>query len=277
MYEDLKGKTILITGAGRRSGIGFAIAEKAAASGMNIVLADLGAGAKSSGVETGTAEEAQSLAAELAGKHGVEAIAVELDVTDNESVKAMAGAVKEKFGQVHALVNNAGTAVGAPSPVVNYDEAGWLKTMDVNLHGAFRVSKAIVPMMPAKTGSIINMSSKAGKSPAPMNGAYCVSKAALMMMTKVMAKELAPLGIRANALCPGLIMTDLQRHRINVEAEVYGCTFEDREKALGELTALGRLGGPDEVAAIAVFLASAESSYVTGQALNVCGGQLVEA
>ena len=277
MYEDLKTKTAVITGSGKRTGIGFAIADKLASCGANVVIADMGgAGSEQPGVTFGTTSEMEDIARDLSERHGVETLAVAVDITDGDSVAALAAAVKEKFGRVDVLVNNAGTAVGAPSPVLAYDEAAWLKTMDVNLHGAFRMSRAIIPLMMGKPGSVVNMASRAGKAPAAMNGAYSVSKAAVIMMTKVMAAELAPVKIRFNALCPGLIMTDLQVYRIKMEAQFFSITEDEAEKELCKRVPMGYIGEPAEVAAAAAFLASDESSYITGQSLNVCGGQIME-
>ena len=148
--------------------------------------------------------------------------------------------------------------------------------MDVNLHGVFRVSKAIVPLMQENGGCIINTASRAGKVPPLFNGAYAVAKAGVIMLTKVMAKELSGLKIRVNAICPGQIMTDLEKWRFGLEAQFLNTTVEEQEQKMCESIPLGRIGSPAEVADMAAFLASDQSSFVTGQALNICGGQLME-
>ena len=277
MYKDLKGKTALLTGSGKRTGIGFAIAEKMAECGSNIVITDLGESHEESlGVKTGTTEEMESIADELKDRYEVETLAVKLDVTDGISIARMVDMVKERFEHVHALFNNAGAAIGVPNSVENYDESAWMKTIDINLHGVFRVTRAVLPMMRGVKGSIINISSRAGKVPPLWNGAYAVSKAAVIMLTKVLALEMGSSGIRVNAICPGLIMTDLQAWRINLEAQVFNATSDEREKALRDTVPLGWLGAPAEVASLAAYLASDASSYITGQAINVCGGLTME-
>jgi NAD(P)-dependent dehydrogenase (short-subunit alcohol dehydrogenase family) len=151
-----------------------------------------------------------------------------------------------------------------------------MKTIEVNLHGVFRVSRAVIPMMLGSGGSIINTASRAGKKPPLFNGAYAVAKAGVIMLTKVMAAELAGAGIRINAICPGQIMTDLERWRFGLEAKVYGTSVEEREREMCTTIPLGRIGEPREVANLVAWLASGESSYVTGQAINITGGQLME-
>ena len=138
-----------------------------------------------------------------------------------------------------------------------------------------RVTRAVLPLMTAG-GSIINTASRAGKVPPLFNGAYAVAKAGVIMLTKVMALELAGMSIRVNAVCPGQIMTDLEKWRFGLEAQFYSCTVDDREQAMCQTIPLRRIGSPDEVAGLVAFLASKESSYMTGQAVNVTGGQLME-
>jgi len=277
MYRDLEGKTAVVTGAGKRTGIGYAIAEKMASCGANVVIADLGIPAQPGvAVKMGGREEMESIAAALAGKFQVKTLTVDLDVTNQDSIKKMAEMIKEKFGNVDALFNNAGATFGAPSPAHLYDEGAWLRTVDVNLHGTFRVSKALLPMMFGRAAAIVNIASRAGKKPPLANGAYAVAKAGVIMLTKVMALELANQGIRVNAVCPGIIMTDLQVFRFEMEAKFFKQSYEDREKEWANTIPQKRIGTPGDVADLAVYLVSRESSYVTGQALNADGGLLME-
>jgi len=266
MYDDLKGKTAFITGAGKKDGIGFAIAQKLAASGCAIVLSDLDA----------EIEQVRSLVDELKNGFGVNAIALGLDVTDQGSVNRAVEELVKTVSTVDILINNAGAALGVPSAVHTYDDAAWMKTIDINFHGTYRVSKALLPIMLPVKGTIINMASKAGKVPLAFNGAYACAKAAVITLTKVMAKELAGFGIRVNAICPGLIMTGLQKWRLELEARWFETTPEEREKEMSKQIPLGYFGGPGTVADLAAFLASKESSYITGQAINVDGGQVME-
>ena len=266
MYDDLKGKVVLVTGAGRREGIGFATCEKMATCGCDVVLTDLE-------VEM---EEMKELAARLSSAYGVKCFTIALDVTSRESVEAMANVLRQTVPRVDVLVNNAGAALGVPSAVHTYDDDAWMKTLDINFHGVYRVSKAVLPLMFGGEGCIINMASKAGKSPLPFNGAYGCAKAAVITLTKVMAKELASFRIRVNAICPGLIMTGLQKWRLDVEAQWFETTPGEREKEKSKEIPLGYFAQPHVVADLAAFLASAQSSYITGQAINVDGGQVME-
>jgi NAD(P)-dependent dehydrogenase (short-subunit alcohol dehydrogenase family) len=276
MYGDLKGKTALITGAGKRTGMGYAIARKLASCGSRVIIADLGRADADVVVGTGTADSMQAIADELHGEYGVDTMAVSVDITRTDSVEAMAEAVKKKFGSLDILCNNAGAAFGVPSTVHTYDESQWMKTVDVNLHGTFRVSKALLPLMTGRKASIINTASRAGKFPPLFNGAYAVAKAGVIMLTKVMAKELGGMEIRVNAVCPAQIRTDLLTWQLDLEAQVLGTTVEEREKEMKAAIPLGRIGTIEEVADLVAFLASEESRYITGQAINMCGGQLME-
>jgi NAD(P)-dependent dehydrogenase (short-subunit alcohol dehydrogenase family) len=275
MYRDLEGKVAVVTGSGKKTGIGYAIAEKLAASGTQVIIADLGTvPEKAPDVKIGSWQEMQAIARELNARYGVQTLAVNLDVVRNDSITRMVQAVREKFGRVDVLCNNAGASFGVPSPISTYDEVAWMKTIDVNLHGVFRVSRAILPLMQGG-GSIINTASRAGKVPPLFNGAYAVAKAGVIMLTKVMARELAP-AIRVNAICPGQIMTDLEQWRFDLEAKFYGSTSAEREQEMIKTIPLGRIGTPPDVANLAAFLGSSESAYMTGQAINITGGQLME-
>jgi len=277
MYNDLKNKTALITGSGKKTGIGYAIAKKLAESGCNIIIADLGKpSSHGDPVKTGTWEEMTEIVKSLEDEFSVKALPVYLDATDRESIQSMTDSVKGHFSNVDILCNNAGASFGVPNTVHTYDEDAWMRTIDVNLHGVFRISRAILPMMLGRQASIINTASRAGKVPPIFNGAYAVAKAGVIMLTKVMAKELAGAGIRVNAICPGQIMTDLEKWRFGLEAQFFASTIEEREKEMCKTIPLGRIGNPEEVGNLVAFLASSASSYITGQAINVTGGQLME-
>lgn len=277
MYNDLKGKTALVTGAGKRTGIGYAIAKKLAESGCNVIVADLGKPTSPGDpVKTGTSEEMAEIAKSLKEEFAVNAVSVNLDVTDRESIRNMVSSVKDCFSSIDILCNNAGASFGVPNAVHTYDEDAWMRTIDVNLHSVFRITRAVLPMMFGRQASIINTSSRAAKVPPIFNGAYAVAKAGVIMLTKVMAKELAGAGIRVNAICPGQIMTDLEKWRFGLEAQFFGSTIEEREKEMCKTIPLGRIGSPEEVGSLVAFLASSASSYITGQAINITGGQLME-
>ena len=277
MYQDLKGKTALVTGAGKKKGIGYATARKMAASGANVVIADLVNSKNGDNpLTTGRRDEMQNLVEALAAEFEIQALFVDVDVTSSTSVSQMVDVVSLKFEHIHILCNNAGTVLGVPNAVHTYEEDAWVKTVDVNLHGVFRVSKAVVPLMTDTGGTIINIASRAAKVPPLFNGAYAVAKAGVVMLTKVMARELAGSGIRVNAVCPGVITTDFTQWRFELEAQILDSTVADRQAEMIQTIPLGRLGSAEEVANLVVFLASGQSSYLTGQAINVTGGQLME-
>ena len=277
MYQDLKGKTALVTGAGKKKGIGYATARKMAASGANVVIADLVNSKDGNNPLTmGPRDEMLNLVEELAAEFEIQALFVDVDVTSSTSVSQMVDVVSSKFEHIHILCNNAGTVLGVPNAVHTYDEDDWMKTVDVNLHGVFRVSKTVVPLMTDTGGTIINIASRAAKVPPLFNGAYAVAKAGVVMLTKVMARELAGSGIRVNAVCPGVITTDFTQWRFELEAQILDSTVADRQAEMIQTIPLGRLGSAEEVANLVVFLASGQSSYLTGQAINVTGGQLME-
>jgi NAD(P)-dependent dehydrogenase (short-subunit alcohol dehydrogenase family) len=277
MYADLKNKTALVSGAGKQAGIGYAAARRLAASGAKVLLADIFAQKEPSNPLVTTSEnEISELTAAIRSDFGVRAEYCHLDVTDADSVARMAEFAKEQFGDIQVLCNNAGSVFGVPNVLHAYDDDAWRKTLDVNLNGVFRVSKAIVPLMSSSGGSIINLASRAAKVAPVFNGAYAVSKAGVMMLTKVMAKELAGAGIRVNAVCPGIISTDFTQWRFELEAGVLQATEEERRQEMMKTIPLGRFGTADEVADLIAFLASAQSAYITGQALNITGGQLME-
>ena len=283
MYPDLKDKTALVTGAGKKSGIGYAIARQLAACGTHVIIADLGrfSPAKEGDGETGTIrtgseEEMTHIAEEIADEFSVSTRAVSVDVVDHKTISEMVDRVKEEFDHIDILCNNAGASFGVPNAVHTYDESAWLKTIDVNLHSVFRVSRAVLPLMMGRKGCIVNTASRAGKVPPLFNGAYAVAKAGVIMLTKVMARELASTGLRFNSICPGQVMTDLEKWRFGLEAQFLGTTPEEQEQEMCKTIPLGRIGTKEEVASVVAFLASEASSYLTGQAINITGGQLME-
>lgn len=276
MYSDLKGKTALITGAGKRTGMGYAIARKMASCGANIIIADLGVQDRDSAIKTAPAAEMTEICRELEKEYRVRTLAVPVDVCSTESVNSMIDAIKKEFDHVDILCNNAGAAFGVPNTLGNYDENQWLKTIDVNLNGTYRVTKAVLPLMAGKPGAIVNTASRAGKFPPLFNGAYACAKAGVIMFTKVMAKEMGGLGIRVNAICPGQVYTDLLKWQLELESQFFGNTFEERKEEMAREIPLGFIGEIEDAANLVTFLASEESRYITGQAVNLCGGQLME-
>jgi NAD(P)-dependent dehydrogenase (short-subunit alcohol dehydrogenase family) len=277
MYDDLTGKTAIVTGSGKRTGIGFAIAEKLASCGCSVVIADLGqAPSLTEPLKTATSEEMDSIAAELAKNYKVQTLAVPVNITDNKAIGAMLEKIKCSFDHVDILCNNAGASFGVPNTILSYDEEAWIKTVDVNLFSVFRLSRAVVPLMMGKPAAIINTASRAGKVPPLFNSAYAVAKAGVIMLTKVMAKELAGAGVRVNAICPGQIATDLEKWRFGLEAQFFSSTIEERELEMCKTIPLGCIGRPRDAGDLVAFLASDASRYITGQAINIDGGQCME-
>ncbi|MEJ2727839.1 MAG: SDR family NAD(P)-dependent oxidoreductase [Deltaproteobacteria bacterium] len=278
MTDGLKGKTALVTGSGKKAGIGYGIVRKLAEHGVDIIMADVVGKETRQDVTLNNGDMAEMicLAKDLETEFKVKAIAAELDVTHKGSIARLAARLQKQFGCIHILCNNAGTVFGVPNAIHTYDEDAWMKTIDVNLHGVFRVSKAIVPLMTGSGGCIINVASRAAKVPPLFNGAYAVAKAGVVMLTKVMAKELAGTGIRVNAICPGVIQTDFTDWRFKLEADILHSTPEARKAEMMKTIPMGRLGTAAEVADLVTFLASDQSSYITGQAINITGGQLME-
>jgi NAD(P)-dependent dehydrogenase (short-subunit alcohol dehydrogenase family) len=277
IYKDLKGKTAIVTGSGKKTGIGYAIAEKLASCGCNIIIADLGKPpVPGESLKSATGEEMDMIARELAKTYGVRTLSVAVDVTDASAIGAMVATIKGAFDHIDILCNNAGASFGVPNTILSYDEAAWMKTIDVNLFSVFRISRAVIPLMAGKPAAIINTASRAGKVPPIFNSAYAVAKAGVIMLTKTMAKELGGGGIRVNAICPGQVATDLEKWRFGLEASFFGTTVEEREKEMCKTIPLGYIGLPGDAADLVAFLASDASRYITGQAINLDGGQCME-
>ena len=279
MYADLKSKTAVITGAGKKTGIGYAIAKTLARNGTNIVIADLGGEQVSpeGQVRMAGSKEMDEISKSLENEFNIQTLSVCVDVTDGSSIMEMVEAITDKFTDIDILCNNAGASFGVPCGIEHYDESAWMKTINVNVHGVFRVSRAMHPLMKKETfTSIVNTASRAGKVPPLFNGAYAVAKAGVIMLTKVMAKELAGSNVRVNAICPGQVMTDIEQWRFELEAQFFNSTIEERMNEMCTTIPLNRIGTADEVGQLVAYLASDASSYVTGQAINVCGGQLME-
>jgi NAD(P)-dependent dehydrogenase (short-subunit alcohol dehydrogenase family) len=247
----LSGKAILVTGAA--SGIGRATARRVAAEGARTVVADLnGAGAK--------------LLADEISAAGGEATAVQADLGDNDSARAMVEAAVTAYGGLDILHNNAAAtrlAATEDRPVSAADPAVWDETMRVNLRGALVAIQAAVPHMIARGGgSVINTASGAGLTGDLRNPAYGASKAALISLTRYVATEFGKQGIRCNAISPGFIVIPEKAGREAVEVTMLRHHLTPR------------LGRPEDIAALVVFLASDESAFITGQNICVDGGLL---
>lgn len=246
---DLSGKIALVTGGGR--GIGAATAKMLAKAGAHVVI-----------TYRSNADAAKATVAAIESEGG-KAEAVAFDVGDPEAVDEAIGAIIKRLGGLDILVNNAGIALDQLLLRIKPDEID--KTFATNVAGAIYCAKsAIRPMMKARKGRIINLSSVVGESGNAGQAVYSASKAALIGLTKTLAREYASRGVTVNAVAPGYI-----------ETEMTSDLPEKAKAAIVEQTPLGRVGSPEEVAAAILFLASEEASYITGQVLRVNGGMYV--
>jgi 3-oxoacyl-[acyl-carrier protein] reductase len=244
----LKDKVALITGGAR--GIGKAIALTFAREGANIVVADV------------NLETAQVTATEIEGL-GRKALALEIDVTSYEKVEEGINKILDKMGKVDILVNNAG--ITKDNLLLRMSPADWDAVIDVNLKGTFNCIKAVIrPMIKQRSGKIISIASIIGLMGNPGQANYAASKAGIIALTKTVAKELASRNINANAVAPGFIQTAMTDK-----------LPEDLKKKMMEAIPLAKLGTPEDVANVCLFLASDESSYITGQTITIDGGMVM--
>jgi 3-oxoacyl-[acyl-carrier protein] reductase len=246
------GRAAVVTGAAR--GIGRATAAALARKGFAVALVDV------------RARELSETAAVVRGA-GAEALPVEGDVTDFAAAQRLAGDVLAAFGRIDVLVNNAG--ISQPKGLLEITEEEWDRTIDTHLKGAFNWCKAVAPTLLAqRAGRIINMSSVSAHTgagtAAVSKSAYCAAKAGVLGLTRGLAKELAP-HVTVNAICPGLIATDLTA----------GMIAREGEEKLMRAIPLARLGTPEDIAQVVVFLATVTPCFMTGEVLDVDGGQWV--
>ena len=253
----LTGKVALVTGGGR--GIGRAIA---------LALARAGAGVA---VAARTRSQLEAVAAEIARLDGASAFPQELDVTDPGSIPHALGRITAALGPIDILVNNAGLAVSAPLSETNLEL--WERHVRVNLTGPYLLTQAVLPrMLERRWGRIINIAATAGKQGFAQATAYTASKHALVGFTRALALELAQHGITVNAVCPGFAATDLVWESARRIAEKTGRSYDEAVQSLASFSPQKRLIEPEEVARVAVMLASEGARGITGQAIVVDGG-----
>ena len=245
----LTGKTAIVTGASR--GIGAAIARRFAEEGANIVVNN-----------SGSQDKAEAVVAEIE-QAGGKAIAIKANVADADAVKSLADAAMKEFGSIDILVNNAG--ITRDNLMMRMKEDEWDDVINTNLKGVFLCTKAVTrQMMKQRAGRIVNIASIVGVMGNAGQANYVAAKAGVIGLTKTTARELASRGITANAVAPGFITTDM--------TEKLG---DDVQSSMLAQIPLARFGAPEDVANAALFLASDEASYVTGQTLHLDGGMVM--
>ncbi|TGT65369.1 MULTISPECIES: SDR family NAD(P)-dependent oxidoreductase [unclassified Mesorhizobium] len=249
ILPEAKGKTALITGASR--GIGRALAKGLAEAGFDVAITDLPSQAAELDVARGEIEAA-----------GRKAYVYTMDVSKKKDIEATARALLEAAGTIDVLVNNAG--ILKPSLLQDLDEANWDAHFDVNAKGVLMMCQAVLPHMRArKSGRVINIASIAGRQGVPTQGHYAATKAVVITLTRVLAQEVGMDGVTVNAICPGIILTEMGKNNLGSEAAI---------RHWEEVAALKRLGAPEDIIGPVLFFASDLSAFVTGQALNVDGG-----
>ena len=249
-------KVVLITGAGR--GIGRAMALRFAQEGANVVAAD---------IQPALAESTAAAVIES----GRQALALQVDVTRQADIQDMVTRTVERFQRIDVLCNNAG--VLRFQDMFDITEADWDFVNDVNTKGVFFVMQAVArEMVKRRSGRIVNTASISGKQPEPHFLHYGVSKAGVIHLTKSAAVVLAPYQITVNAICPGTTVTDMSLTATAGRAKVMGMTVEEAIKTREAQIPIGRRNQPDDIAAMAAFLASPDADQITGQAFNVDGG-----
>ena len=274
--EGIAGKVALVTGAARRRGIGRATALRLAREGADVACLDIARPyERFPGHGVASSDELDEVVAEIEAI-GRRSFGVRADVSDWDAVHAAVDEVVATLGRVDLVANVAGGAsLGAGAgPALQITEAEWDLVLDVNLKGTWIVSRACALKMieQGDGGRIVNVSSQAGKRGFPMLGSYCAAKAGVILLTQTMAAELGPMGITVNAVCPGTVDTDLVNKDRQFE-QLMEATPGGLEAWIAREIPLGRLQSADDVAAAIAFLMSDDGSYITGEAVNVSGGQ----
>lgn len=272
----LTGKTVLITGAGRQKGLGEGIAKRFMEEGCNVVIADLDKTSGSQFPEHGVAtkSEMELVVANLNSSATGKAISISCDVRSESNVVAAVAHTIKQFGSIDVLVNNAGIGY-LMSPVIDTKEEDWDAVLDVNLKGTFLATKHVARAMIAQNtgGRIINISSQGGKSGFPHASAYVSSKHGVIGFTRAVAIELGSHGITVNAVCPNHVTTGLGSWQNDYFSKLLGLSLDEYMSAMKGRIPLGRTGLPSDIGNACAFLASEDAEYITGEAMNVSGGE----
>jgi NAD(P)-dependent dehydrogenase (short-subunit alcohol dehydrogenase family) len=280
VYPDLQGKVAIVTGAGRREGLGAAIARRLASEGVRVVVHDLGRtkGEVAPAHGVGVLDEMQAVCAELRAL-GSEASPFAADMMVEANVQALVGHAVQTYGRLDILINNAGVGYLFGSLFETTQER-WDTVLGVNLRGSFFAIKHAARQMIAQgaqgewgAGRIVSIASKAAKSGSALTAAYTASKHGLVGLTRALAIELGPNRINVNAVCPNHVTTGLGSWQNEYMASMRGLSVDDYLAAMRGRIPLGRVGLPSDTANACAFLCSGEASYVTGEAMNVSGGE----
>ncbi len=264
-FPELNGKVALITGAGRRHGLGEAMARRLADEGCKVVITDI--------AQAGSPSEMEDIAADIRSNGG-ECHAIPLDVLEELQIKAVVDETVSRFGALDILVNNAGIGY-LMKPITELSAAEWDAVLGVNLRGAFLCTKYAAQHMikHGRGGRIVNIASQAAKSGFPFAAAYCASKHGLVGLTRVSAIEFGKHGITTNAICPNHVTTGLGAWQNEYFSEALGLTMEQYMTAMKSRIPVGRPGLSTDTAAACAWLCSDQAVYVNGEAMNVSGGE----
>jgi meso-butanediol dehydrogenase/(S,S)-butanediol dehydrogenase/diacetyl reductase len=272
--SSLQGKVVVCTGSGRREGLGEGILQRFAAEGCRLVVTDLGQADRGLGEDNiGSTAEMEEVA-EVLRESGAEVITVPCDVRKQDQVEALVARAVEAFGRLDVMVNNAGVGY-IMQPISEVSLADWQLVMDVNLTGAFLTTQAAAAQMREQGdgGRIINIASQAAKTGFPHMAPYVASKHGMIGLTRTSAIDLAADGITVNAVCPNHVTTGLGAKQSEYFAKYRGMSVDDYRAGLRARIPLGRVGLPGDTAAAVAFLASDDAAFITGEALNVSGGE----
>jgi len=273
----LDGRVALVTGAGRAKGIGRGIALRLAQAGADVAVTDLARPTPAldiAGVGVGDDPAELERTAELVRRLGRRSHAAAVDVSNADSVHDGVESVTAALGPVTILVNNAGTAVGTGAFEESVD-TDWELSWKVNVLGPVRMSRAVLPgMKAAGVGSIVNIASTLGVAALPMYGSYTVTKHAVVGLTRLMSQELAPFGVRTNAVAPGYIVTDMGEAELAHIAATMSVTVDEAAATIQDEVPVGRLGAPSDVAGAVTWLVDPDSSFINGAVIPVHGGQI---
>lgn len=275
MYPDLRGKVAIVTGSGRRKGLGEAMARRLAAEGCRVVVSDIGQarGKEIPADAIGSQSEMQQIVAEIRAEGG-DAIGLSCDVLEEAQVEALVRQTVAHYGRLDIMVNNAGIGY-LMKPLVEMDQASWDAVLGVNLRGVFFGIKhaAIQMIRQGRGGRIINIGSQASKSGFPFAAAYVSSKHGLIGLTRTAAIELGPKGITVNTICPNHVTTGLGAWQNQYFSAATGRSEEQYLADMRARIPLGRPGLQEDIAKACAFLASEQAAYITGEGMNVSGGE----